>query len=125
MAEQYRKGFVKNHSVGMRYMKLSLCINDENSGSEFDAWNKYRPEIVNGNLADEKGYFFAVTEAQVIEGSAVPKGSNFVTPTLSVENKNESVERDYMEPPKGTHSTEPVKITPKKWDFLKNININY
>jgi hypothetical protein len=85
MADQYKKGYVVNHSVGMRYMKLVMCINDENSGAEFEAWQKYYPEIANKYLADEKGYFWAIKEAQVIEGSAVPRGSNWATPTLEVQ----------------------------------------
>ena len=47
MFEQYAKGFVKNHSVGMQYVKLVLCINDEDSGAEYEAWEKYYP-MANG-----------------------------------------------------------------------------
>src|SRR5699024_7782761 len=49
MFEQYAKGYVKNHSVGMRYVKLALAINTE---AEFDkkykdVWDKYYPMIAN------------------------------------------------------------------------------
>ncbi len=101
MFNQYANGWVKNHSVGMRYVKYDLAINDENNPNEFDAWNKYYPNIANKDRADQKGYFWYVTEAKVIEGSAVPLGSNWITPTLE-NNKNE--------PPKqGTPNTEPPK----------------
>jgi hypothetical protein len=86
MFEQYSKKYVKNHSVGMRYIALELAINSE---SEYDKeekaiWDKYYPEIANKEHVDEKGYFWAVTEARLIEGSAVPMGSNYATPTLEV-----------------------------------------
>lgn len=87
MYNEYKDGNVDNHSVGMRYMKIVLCVNseDEYYGAEKEAWDKYFPQIVVGAEAAEKqGYFWAVTEAKVIEGSAVPIGSNTVTPTLSV-----------------------------------------
>ena len=84
MADQYLKGYVKNHSAGMHYVKIVMCINDENYGAEYEAWQKYYPEIANKEMADEYGYFWAVKEAKIIEGSAVPRGSNWATPTLSV-----------------------------------------
>lgn len=88
MFNHYAKGYVKNHSVGMRYVKLVLCINDEGYAAEHECWEKYYPEIINPEMADMKGYFWAVKEAQVIEGSAVPLGSNVITPTLSVGKDN-------------------------------------
>ncbi|WP_159522851.1 hypothetical protein [Sunxiuqinia indica] len=106
MFDQYQKGYVRNHSVGMRYIKLILCINDEDYGAEHDAWEKYYSQIVNKEDADNSGFFWAVRDAQVIEGSAVPKGSNWATPTLSVSSKNEppvGTQEQYTEPPAGTH----------------------
>lgn len=87
MFEQYAKGYVKEHSVGMRYVKIEMAINsDEKWASDYkDTWDKYYEEIVNKSDADAQGYFWAVTEAKIIEGSAVVKGSNFATPTISVE----------------------------------------
>ena len=47
-------------------------------------------------------YFFAVTEAKAIEGSAVPMGSNFVTPTQSVKAPvTESIESKRIQAIKG------------------------
>lgn len=90
MFERYVKGKVKNHSVGMRYIKLFLAINDTEYAEEKDVWNKYINNIANKQDAIEQGYFWAVTEAKIIEGSAVLMGSNFATPTQSVtEIKNE------------------------------------
>lgn len=87
MFDQYREGYVLNHSVGMRYVKLYLCINrdDADYAAEKDSWDKYYPQVVNKEVADNRGYFWAVTEAKLVEGSAVVRGSNSATPTLSIE----------------------------------------
>lgn len=101
MWDQYSKGWVKNHSVGMRYVKMVTCINDEDYGAQYEAWQKYRPDVVNGDEADQFGYFWAIKEAKAVEGSAVPKGSNIATPTLENNMKAE------------TQEEEPVETTPK------------
>ena len=90
MFNQYKNGYVLNHSVGMRYVKLYLCVNSDDAeySAEKDNWNKYFPVVVNKEVAEDKGFFWAVTEAKAIEGSAVVKGSNQATPTISVETKN-------------------------------------
>lgn len=87
MFNQYAKGYVKEHSVGMRYVKIELAINSESKWDveEKEIWDKYYSEIANKELADERGYFWAVSEAKAIEGSAVVKGSNYATPTISIE----------------------------------------
>jgi len=107
MFEQYLKGYVKNHSVGMRYISIFLCINsDEKYYAEEKAnWDKYYPTVANKEVADQDGYFWAVTEAKIVEGSAVPIGSNTATPTLSVSPKDteaDDVTSDKAEPPTGT-----------------------
>ena len=56
--------------------------------------------------AEEQGYFWAVTQAKLIEGSAVVLGSNPITPTLS--NKND----------------EPLKDTQQNKDDSRAITIN-
>jgi hypothetical protein len=61
---------------------MLLCANNPSSTQEFENWNKYLPEVANQDTAIEKGYFWAVLEAKLIEGSAVVIGSNPVTPTL-------------------------------------------
>ena len=93
MFEQYAKGYVKEHSVGMRYVNMYLCINSEEKyyREEKDNWDKYIVEVSNKEDAIAQGYFWAVTEAKIIEGSAVVKGSNYATPTLSVKENIEAV----------------------------------
>lgn len=100
MFEQYNKGYVKEHSVGMRYVKIDLAINSESKWDieEKAVWDKYIDKIVNKEVAENQGYFWAVTEAKIVEGSAVVKGSNYATPVISIqaekslENKNEPFE---------------------------------
>lgn len=105
MLNQYANGWVKNHSVGMRYVQLELAINTE---AEYDKeykalWDEFYPIIANKENADERGYFWVVKEAKIIEGSAVVMGSNSATPTL--ENKEE------IEPSKDTLDNEPLQDT--------------
>jgi hypothetical protein len=92
MFKQYANNYVTNHSVGMRYVKIFLAVSDQAYPEDFEIWNRYINTIVNADLAIEKGYFYAVTEAKIIEGSAVPIGSNQVTPTRSVTPKDEVIE---------------------------------
>lgn len=82
MFNQYKNGYVDNHSVGMQYVKLELAINDKEYEKEKDFWDKHIGAVVNAKDAEAKGYFWVVSEAKAIEGSAVPNGSNTVTPTL-------------------------------------------
>ncbi len=133
MFKQYANGWVKEHSVGMRYVQLVLCVNSEKEyyGAEKEAWDKYLPTVINKDLAEERGYFYAVKEAKVVEGSAVPKGSNYATPTLEV-GKSETIEElkakiktleNNQKPPEGTSKThEPSKDTQREFmlNYLKN-----
>lgn len=117
MFDQYAKGYVKNHSVGMRYVKIELAINSESKWDveEKEIWDKYIAEIANKELAEDKGYFWAVSEAKIVEGSAVPIGSNTITPTLSTESKN-------IEPSADTQKAEAEKSLQEKKEYLLNLN---
>lgn len=84
MFDRYKTGKVNQHSVGMRYVKLQLAVDNKRYPEEQKAWKDYYDMIANKSEVDAAGYFWAVTEAKNIEGSAVVKGSNFVTPTTSV-----------------------------------------
>lgn len=116
MFKQYANGWVKNHSVGMRYVKIDLAINSESEWDkdEKEIWDKYYSIIANKEVADERGYFWVVSEAKVIEGSAVVMGSNSATPTISVENKEEAVidTSEIKEEP--TQVTQSEQETPKR-----------
>jgi hypothetical protein len=101
MFGQYLKGYVKNHSVGMRYVKLDLAINsdDPDLKAEKQIWDKYINQVVNRKDAEELGYFWAVSEAKIIEGSAVPIGSNTATPTLDISDTSNDTPKDHNSDP--------------------------
>ena len=125
MYEQYAKGYVKNHSVGMRYVKIFMCVDDETKywAEEKANWDKYYSEVVNKEVADERGYFFAVTEAKIIEGSAVVMGSNMWTPTMKEENIEEPIDDGLItpttEPLESTQTDTPI-VTTTKSTFLNS-----
>lgn len=109
MEEQYRKGFVKNHSVGMRYVTIKLCVNDSEDKyfkEEYANWGLYAPQVVNLKDAEEQGYFWAVVEAKIVEGSAVVKGSNIITPTIGFKSVQPAAATESNEPPEGTQGKE-------------------
>jgi hypothetical protein len=113
MFEQYSKGYVKEHSVGMRYVKMELALNSESKSDaeEKETWDKYINEVANKEQAEDQGYFWAILEAKIVEGSAVVKGSNYATPTISIEAvKDTSIEQ-----------TEPLKDTQKEEKLLKEL----
>lgn len=83
----YKAKKVKQHSIGLYYVKLELCINDADYKEEFAAWNKYVDFVINREYVDELGYFWAVTEIKLLENSAVLFGSNELTPTLTIDGK--------------------------------------
>jgi len=97
MHGQYAKKYVDNHSVGMYYIKLATCINDKDYSVQFENYEKYEQYVVNREALDVNKYFWAVLEAKVIEGSAVPNGSNWATPTTSTKgfqnNKSEQLKQ--------------------------------
>lgn len=102
MFGRYLAGKVDQHSVGMRYIKMALAIDQKKYADEKAIWDKYYSQIVNKEDVDDAGFFWAITEAKNFEGSAVVRGSNFVTPTLST-----------TEPGKSTQVHEPHKSTRK------------
>jgi len=112
MFEKYRTGKVKQHSVGMQYIKMDLAVNDDRYEKEFATWEKYFKEIANKEDVLQAGYFWAITEAKIIEGSAVVKGSNWATPT-------QSIQQTKTEPVVTTPKKEPVKATLKASELSK------
>jgi hypothetical protein len=112
MFDKYRQGKVKNHSVGMRYVSLKMAINDDRYESEKATWDKYIDIVANKEDAEAQGYFWAVTEAKIIEGSPVVKGSNYATPTQRVEETKGAV----IDTPE---NIEPAAATQKESIFSK------
>lgn len=81
--DDYRDGNIDQHSVGMRYIKIDLAVNNPDNKEEYALWNRVFPMIGNPERALDKGYFWAVKEAALIEISCVLEGSNELTPTVN------------------------------------------
>ena len=123
MFEQYKNGWVNNHSVGMQYVDFVVCINSEEKWAEEYKKNfdKYYPLIANKEDVDENGYFWAILEAKLLEGSAVLFGSNWVTPTLENNMKSDSSPSfENNEPPHGTQRKERQKALNELLKTFKN-----
>lgn len=116
MFGQYVKRYVKQHSVGMEYVKLVTCVNDDDWPVQKENWDKYFPMVINQKDAEEAGFFWAILEAKVREGSAVLFGSNCLTPSYYVEESKSKLDDSTAE--------EPVKSTlnqPPTFDILEAI----
>lgn len=99
--KQYLKGEIDQHSVGMQYVKIDLAVNDSDYKEEFATWNKYINQIGNREQAEKQGYFYAVSEAKLVEYSAVLFGSNEITPAVqNIEPSDDDTQK--TEPPQGT-----------------------
>ena len=85
----YKNGKINQHSIGLRYQELKLALNSkvEDDKEEYAVWEEHYPNIVNKDLVDARGYFWAVTKVDVIENSCVLFGANSLTPTLSVKSE--------------------------------------
>lgn len=109
MFEQYKNGWVNNHSVGMQYVDFVICINSEEKWAteEKTNWDKYYPLIANKEDVDKYGYFWAILEAKLFEISAVLFGSNFITPTIENNLKTEKspLDEDKNDP---SQDTQPI-----------------
>lgn len=115
MFGQYAKRYVKQHSVGMRYVKMITCINDDDYPVQKENWDKYIKVVVNRDEAEAEGIFWAILEAKVNEGSAVLFGSNDLTPTQYVEEVPQKISRTVYEPVSTTQDQ------PQTFDISKAI----
>lgn len=113
MFNQYREGYVKNHSVGMYYDDYALAIGYEHKDykEQNELFYKWIDQIPNKEEAIEDGMFWAVAKAKAIEGSSVVRGSNTITPTLA-ESKHTVIEP-------GTSTQE--QPSPAGSDFFKQL----
>jgi hypothetical protein len=84
----YKEGQVRQHSIGLQYVKIELAVNDPDMEDEYKSWQRNIDKVINREMADEYGYFFPVLEQRVIELSAVLWGSNPYTPVIQ-DNKQE------------------------------------
>lgn len=110
---QYVDKKVKQHSIGLQYVKIFMCINDPNDSEHFANWNKYFQFVINKEVITSVGYFWAVTEIKLYEVSAVLWGANEITPTLEEKEKE-------IEPTGVTQKEEPLYSTQDSINFIKS-----
>lgn len=105
----YRDNQIKQHSIGLRYIIIKLCLDSdlEEDKAYKDNWDKYYSQVINKELVDKHGFFWAVVEAKILENSCVLFGANEHTGTYSTTSKEEEIEAaddstSETEPPSGT-----------------------
>ena len=94
--ERYRLKKIKQHSIGLQYDDILLAINapdDPYWEEEYKTWKKYIDQVINKELPESRGYFWAVPQYTLLENSAVLLGANFLTPTLSTSEKETTNDR--------------------------------
>lgn len=79
---KYQTGLYTQHSIGFRYMDISVAEKDSTHELYRENWNKYYPLALNKEIADEYGYFYTVFEYKLHEGSVVTFGANKLTDYL-------------------------------------------
>ena len=74
----YRDGQIKQHSIGLRYIQIVLCLDStlEEDATYKKNWDKYYSIVINKDVVDTYHYFFAVIESQILENSCVLFGAN-------------------------------------------------
>jgi len=89
----YKNGKINQHSIGLRYTDIKLAMNSgvEDDKKEKAVWDEYFPKIINKDLVEAKGYFWAVKDVNVMENSCVLFGANSLTPTLSIKSNSGEV----------------------------------
>lgn len=103
----YKDNQIKQHSIGLRYVIIKLCLNSdvEEDKTYRKNWDSYYSQVINKDLIDSKGYFFAVVEAKILENSCVLFGANENTGVYSTSEKdNEPSDID-------TQKNEPTEVT--------------
>lgn len=112
----YRDGQIKQHSIGLRYIQIVLCMNsDLEEDSQYKKnWDKYYPVVINKDLVDQYRYFFAVIESQILENSCVLFGANKNTGVYSTskaddESPDDDPDDPDDEPPADDAAKESIK----------------
>lgn len=118
--QQYLDKKVKQHSIGLQYMKIIMCINDPSDGEHFGNWNKYYQFVLNKEVVDEHGYFWVVPEIKLYEVSFVLWGANELTGVVE-EAKNIEPSKDTQKEDQPPLSTEEIRSYVKSKNYFKQI----
>lgn len=95
----YSDDEIKQHSIGLRYIQIMLCMNSDDDEYKYEKenWDKYYKYVINKNKVDGRGYFWAVTEIKLLEYSAVLYGANELT-TVQSTGKSEPSKDTLIDP---------------------------
>lgn len=110
--QQYLDGKVKQHSIGLQYIKILLCVNDPNDQEHFANWNKYYQFVINKPTVDAVGYFWVVPEIKLYEVSFVLWGANELTGVVEETKDNE--------PSNDTQKDQPSNDTEEAINYIKS-----
>ena len=88
---KYKTGLIRQHSIAFYYREFDYACNKE--GEEYSeykkVWDEVYPQLLNKELADKRGEFWAVRKGEITELSSCVFGASKVTVTLSVTEKTE------------------------------------
>jgi hypothetical protein len=98
--QDYIDNTINQHSVGMYYVKASCAVDDEDYPNEYELYKKWIDQIGNQEIVEEDGFFFAVSEAKLVEYSPVIAGSNELTPVLYP--SKDTTGNEYQDPSEDT-----------------------
>lgn len=104
----YQDQQIKQHSIGLQYVQIKLCMNSKNEEDAVEKgnWDIFYPGVVNKSEVDEASFFWAVTECKIFEVSAVLFGSNILTPVFSTSQPSTDTDD---QPPKSTDEKIEIK----------------
>jgi len=110
----YKDGAIDQHSIGMQYVRLVLCVNDPEEKEEFANWEEFYPLVINKDKVNARGFFWYVTEVKLFEISAVLFGSNELTPTVSTSKNNAAPSEDTQQKEDQAPSTDTLGTSTKR-----------
>ena len=117
--EDFKKAAIQGvplqNSIRMQYISMTLCVDSDNDDfkQERENFYKYLPDIANKQDVLDEGYYWAITEAKIyLEGSAVLRGSNPITPLLTSDPSNQDSQKDEKDP---TIVSPPIHVKTKSF----------
>ena len=117
----YSDDEIKQHSIGLRYIKIFLCMNstEEEHTYEKENWDKYYKYVINKDKVDSRGYFWAVTEIKLLEYSAVLYGANELTTVVGTSKSDEPLKDIHQESSKDI--LDDNMLAQKRNEYLMNL----
>jgi phage head maturation protease len=84
------EGVLGDRSIGFEYVSggLTYCEKDSDIQEERESYERYIQLALNPEVAENRGYFWVVSEIKLWEGSDVAFGANAMTPFLGTKGKD-------------------------------------